>query len=293
MAGTKKIGLIGAGIMGRGIANNLKKTGAKLKLFARNPDKIRDMEDENTQVVDCPKDAVTDSDYTIFCLTEDKNIRSIFYSGGVLESLQGILLDVGTTSPELTMEMNLACLKKGARFIDSPMTGSRTAARDGQILFMMGGSDADFEDCRFIFEACGKNVVRCGETGSGQLAKITINMIQAGILQIYMEGFMLAVKSGVKRETLNEILSQSAAKSGISDFKFPFLFSHNFETHFSLKNMNKDLNHALRLAMKNHASLPLSSSLKAVYDSGMNSGFGEEDFCSLLKVNEKLNATEL
>ena len=138
------------------------------------------------------------------------------------------------------------------------------------------------------FETCGKNTVFCGSVGDGQRAKITLNMVQAGIFEVYMEGFRLGMDQGVRPEILRDILLQSAARSGLADFKFPFVFSGNYETHFSLKNMRKDILHALNLARQKATPLPLCSSLAPIYDAGMREGLGEADFCSLNEVTARI-----
>lgn len=284
----KTIAFIGVGIMGRGLVKNLKKTGAKLQIYARNTSKIQDLQDETTKVFTEIKEAVLGSDYIILCLTEDRIVEDAF-AEIVSEPYHATILDFGTSSPDLTEKMHHESVKRGFRFLDSPMTGSKIAADKGEILFMVGASNEDFQNCKFIWEACGKKTIHCGEVGKGQLMKISLNMMQAGLAQVYMEGFILGKKLGLDLSILHEIVTHSAARSGISDFKVNCILNKDYSTNFSLKNMNKDLNHSLRIAMSHNVSLPLIHSLKSIYDSGMSQELGEEDFISLFKVNEKMN----
>jgi 3-hydroxyisobutyrate dehydrogenase len=108
-----------------------------------------------------------------------------------------------------------------------------------------------------------------------------------------MEGLILAENIGVDKNILSEVISNSAAKSGISDFKLRYILENDYSTHFSLKNMNKDLNHALLLANKTNTTLPLAFTLKSVYNSGLSLSLGDEDFCSLIKVNYNYNSKEM
>lgn len=274
--------------MGRGIASNLAKADQNLRLYTRNKLKIADLISDNVQIFDSPMEAVKNADLVILCLTEDTVIEKEVITSGLLEARPPIILDCGTTSLSMTFRLAKLCSAKQIRFYDSPMTGSKNAARDGQILFMIGADQADVSDIGFFFEICGKNTVYCGQVGGGQKAKLALNMIQAGIFQIYMEGFELAKNSGVEPEILKDILLGSAAKSGIAEFKFPFVFSGNYETHFSLKNMRKDVYHAMELAKENKTNLSLCQNLPEIYDAGMNAGFGENDFCSLNEVTAKI-----
>lgn len=286
-----EIAIVGTGIMGRGMAANLSAKGFPLRLFARNPEKIRDLESPTVSIHTDPKSAAKGSLLVILCLTEDSVVEDIVFQQGILESGCKYLLDTGTTSPELTERIGEACLSKGISFRDAPMTGSKNASRDGQILFMLGAKDpTEISEISFFFDTCGKNVVYCGGIGDGQKAKIALNMVQAGIFQVYMEGFQLAASQGISPDILKEILVQSAAKSGISEFKFPFVFSGNYETHFSLKNMRKDVKHASALARNSGTPLALCSCLDRIYDLGMELGLGEKDYCSLNEVTAKIRS---
>ncbi len=245
------ISIIGTGIMGRGMAVNLAKAGHSLRLYTRNLSKIQDLKKDNVQIFDSPVEAAKNSDLVVLCLTEDQIVEKETISSGLLDTKPPILIDCGTTSLSLTLKLSKLCSERKIRFYDSPMTGSKNAARDGQILFMIGAKQVDIKDIQFFFEVCGKNAVYCGSIGGGQKAKLALNMIQAGIFQVYMEGFELAKNSELDPSILKEILLQSAAKSGIAEFKFPYVFSGDYETHFSLKNMRKDVYHAIELAKEN------------------------------------------
>ncbi len=275
------ISIIGAGIMGKGIAANLGKQGHEVRIYSRSPKKVQDILNDQISLFVTPVDCVKGAELTVLCLTDDSVVRSNVLEPGFLSAVRGTVMDVGTTSPDLTLELMNAFRAKQVRFFDAPMTGSKLAARDGKILFMMGGSDEDYMAGKPVFDAAGKSVVRCGKVGDGQRAKIALNMIQAGTLQILIEGFSLAKRLGIQSETMKEILDQSAARSGISDFKLPFVLSRNYETHFSLKNMNKDLNHALHLAMQAGAELPAAFAIKSVFDRAMNQGHAENDYSSI------------
>ncbi|TGJ98594.1 NAD(P)-dependent oxidoreductase [Leptospira langatensis] len=283
------IAILGTGIMGRGIANNLSQAGHSLHLFARTPEKIADMESPTRKVFGDIYAAAKDCEILILCLTDDTSVESAVFQSKLLEAKPKYVIDMGTTSPSLTQRLAEAFQKKGVKFLDAPMTGSKNAARDGQILFMIGAhSQEEISEIHFVLDICGKNIVYCGKVGDGQKAKIALNMVQAGIFQIYMEGFLLAEKQGISPEILKEIIQQSGAKSGISDFKFPFVFSGNYETHFALKNMHKDLRHALALASETNTVLPLSSHLDPIYQSGIEAGLGEKDYCSLNEVTARI-----
>ncbi|MEM7181292.1 MAG: NAD(P)-dependent oxidoreductase [Spirochaetota bacterium] len=284
------IAIIGVGIMGRGIAENLAKAGFSIQLYTRNSDKIMDMKKPGMRVFQNASDAARGADCTILCLTTDESINAIFFTD-ILPYLspKTIVLDFGTTSPEVTEKLSLACLERSIEFMDCPMTGSKLAAENGQLVLMVGGTEENLQRCDKIFAACSKQQIYCGNVGQGQKVKLCLNMVQAGMLQMYIEGLVLAKKSGVPYPIYQQVIESSAANSPLASFKLQQIVEEDTETHFSIKNMNKDLNHALQMALQNQATLPLSFSLKSIYDASLNYKMGEEDFSAVSKINFLMN----
>ena len=300
MSREKSFSIIGAGVMGRGMAMNLNQAGARVHVYSRNPDGLSDLASAG---IHCSSDPVETSRTTavvVLCLTTDEVLNSIVFEGGLYQDLVNrvqdgeriTLIDTGTTSPDFTARLYEACQNQGIQFIDAPMTGSKNAARAGEILFMAGGSKESLEAQKFFFDTCGKMMIHCGPVGHGQKVKIALNLTQASMMQALTEGWILSQKLGVDSEVYDAVIRNSAARSGLSDFKLPFVYSGNYEEHFALKNMNKDVNHAMRLALEYNVALPVASAIKGVYEAGMNRGFGEEDFCGLARINEMLNGLD-
>jgi 3-hydroxyisobutyrate dehydrogenase len=297
----KQIALIGAGIMGSGIASNLLQAGHHVRIYLRNPSKLEHLPKEQISILKGANATVFDSipnvcegaELVILCLTEDEVVKKAFFTEGLLTSGCAFIIDTGTTSPELTLQMHIAANEKGVKFLDAPMTGSKLAARTGNILFMIGGEKKDIDELHYFFDACGKNSIHCGPVSSGQRAKIALNMVQAGIFQVYLEGFQLATKDQIPSQVFLEILKHSAASSPLLDFKIDHVLREDFEAHFSLKNMFKDIKHAMKRATELKAMIPLSSQLTSIYQAGIEHGLGEEDFASLAKVSEKWNLNKI
>lgn len=286
----KEICIIGGGIMGQGMAYRSLQAGHKVYVFARNPEKLRSSKEPIGQWNEHPNlkisnewaDLPMHSDLSILCLTRDEVVWEHFLHS--LQKSPKFILDTGTSSPEITKRMFDEANKQNIEFADSPMTGSKLAARDGQILFMFGGEEKQINDLSFFYKNTSKAVVHCGPVGFGQKAKLALNLTQAGLLQVYLEGWELAKHAGISWPTYQTILSQSAAHSALFQFKFSQIQSGDFEPHFSLKNMHKDVEHALHLASEERLSLPLSEGLESIFQKAMDLGLSEEDFASLSKV---------
>lgn len=294
---SRTITLIGSGIMGTGMAINLLKKNHSVRLFTRKKKSWDQFSQEQKDLLNSTfcsqhlnlKDALEGSELVILCLTEDEVVEELFFAEDFLKASPKWIVDTGTTSPELTLKMWNSCKDRKILFLDSPMTGSKLAAESGQILFMVGGDPTQIQELKYFFDTCGKKTIHCGAVSSGQRAKIALNMIQAGLFQVYTEGFLLAEKDGIDSNTFMEIMENSAGASPLLSFKMRSVLNQDYSAHFALKNMNKDLNHAMRRARELKVVLPVATQLKPIYEAGLLAGFGEEDFCSLAKVNRLWN----
>jgi 3-hydroxyisobutyrate dehydrogenase/2-hydroxy-3-oxopropionate reductase len=139
----------------------------------------------------------------------------------------------------------------------------------------------------------GKNLYFCGGPGMGLHAKLTQNLVLANLMQALNEGFVLAVKAGVDPERLLDILTNSAARSGLASFKMPFIFGRDFATNFSTKWMHKDVGLMLESAAELDVPLPLTGLTRQLFQTAISMGYGEDDFCSTVKVYEQWAGVEI
>jgi 3-hydroxyisobutyrate dehydrogenase/2-hydroxy-3-oxopropionate reductase len=158
---------------------------------------------------------------------------------------------------------------------------------------MIGGDEAVFEKARPWFEPMGKKLYYCGKAGMGLHAKLTQNLILSNLLQAFNEGMVLSTKAGVDPELMLDILNNSAARSGLIAFKAPYVFDRNFETNFSVRWMHKDVGLALESGKDMGVPLPLTGVTQQMFQAAVSSGYGDEDFCSSIKVLETLAGVEV
>jgi len=139
----------------------------------------------------------------------------------------------------------------------------------------------------------GKQLYYCGGPGMGLHAKLTQNLILSNLLQAFNEGLVLSTKAGIDPELMLEILNNSAARSGLIAFKAPYVFARNFETNFSLKWMHKDVGLALESGKQLAVPLPLTGLTQQMFQVALARGYGDEDFCSAIKVLEAWAGVEV
>ena len=161
----------------------------------------------------------------------------LFGSQGVEKSLaEGMtIVDSSTISPSATRKFAERVRSRGVHYVDAPVTGSKVGAESGTLIFIVGGDEAVIETLKPLFAAMGKQVFRMGETGKGQAAKLAMNLQIAIIYEGFAEALTLATKLGVDAETMLPLIQASMVRSGVVDYKAPFVLKRDFSPNFPLR----------------------------------------------------------
>jgi 3-hydroxyisobutyrate dehydrogenase/2-hydroxy-3-oxopropionate reductase len=139
----------------------------------------------------------------------------------------------------------------------------------------------------------GKRMYYCGPAGQGLQAKLALNLVMANVLQAFSEGLVLAVKNGIAPELMLEILDNTAGKSALMSAKAPSILKRDFSTKFSVKWMHKDVGLALESAKALDLPLPLTAITEQMILATIAKGYGEDDFCSVIRIMEDLAGVEV
>jgi 3-hydroxyisobutyrate dehydrogenase/2-hydroxy-3-oxopropionate reductase len=204
-----------------------------------------------------------------------------------------VVVDASTIGPSESRRIGEMLSEAGIDFLDAPCTGSTPGATKGTLTFMIGGDKAVFEKVRPYFEPMGKNLYYCGGPGMGLQAKLSQNLVLCNIMQAFNEGIVLAAKGGVDPKLMLEILTNSAAKSGLIDYKAPFIFRRDFTTNFAVKWMHKDIGLMLQSGEELNVPLPLTALTRQIFQAAIATGHGDEDICSTIKVLEGMVGVEV
>jgi 3-hydroxyisobutyrate dehydrogenase/2-hydroxy-3-oxopropionate reductase len=292
-----KLGFVGLGLMGSPMARSLLKGGHEVALWSNtraNAEKLA--AEEGGKVCASPAEVARNSDCVFICVGDSAMAEAVILGqGGIREGgRKGLVVaDTSTVSPSSSRRVHEELAKAGIDFLGAPMTGSTPGAIKGTLLFMIGGDEKVFERVRPYFELMGKKLYFCGGPGMGLHAKLTQNLVLANILQAFNEGIVLSTKAGIPPKLMVEILSDSAAKSGLVDYKAPFVFRRDFEANFSVKWMLKDIRLMLDSAAELSVPLPMTSLCAQLGQMAVNEGHGDEDICATIKVLERLVGIEV
>ncbi len=285
----KKIGFIGLGTMGLPMATNLINKGFEVTVYNRTASKCQPLIDQGATIALTPREATNGTDVVITMVSNDDSIRSIYYGEeGILDAVRSgtTVIDCSTISPELVKQLATEVNKRGAHFLDAPVTGSSPAAIDGTLVFMVGGSADIITNQSVIFDTLGKRVLHMGPNGSGAVAKLAHNTM-VGINNLALvEGFSIASKSGIPADTFLELVQLGSAGSKAADLKGRKIIDHDFTNQFSLQLMLKDLKLASSLTDSIGVPTPMLNLAKSLFQTGQSEGFGEEDLSAVVKCYE-------
>jgi len=276
--------------MGYRMAGHLLRAGHEVALWSHTGGKAEKLAKEGKGTVCAtPREVAEKADYIFICVGNTAMVREVCLGADGLIQGAGkgtIISDCSSIAPDASVEIGAAFKAKGIEFLDAPVTGSTGGADKATLTFMVGGDKAAYERAKPYMEIMGKLFFYCGVAGMGLRAKVTQNMVGAGIFQAFSEGLVLAAKAGIPPELMIDILENSAAKSGLASFKAPFILNRDFTTHFSAKWMHKDVGFATQMARELDIPVPASSVTEQMLRATVAKGMGDDDFCSAIRVLE-------
>lgn len=215
------------------------------------------------------------------------NVRHI-YSGiqkALSRSSPSLLIDSSTISPHVSRELAVRLSPLGALVVDAPVSGGVGGAQNATLTFMVGASDEGFSRARPILEKMGKNIVHCGNNGTGQIAKVCNNVVLGMEMVAVSEGMSLGVKLGMDPSKLAAIFNSSSARSWSSDTYNPcpgvmpnVPSSRGYEGGFGTALMHKDMGLAIDAAKEAKHYMPLATLTETIYKEIMQQGNGNKDF---------------
>jgi 3-hydroxyisobutyrate dehydrogenase-like beta-hydroxyacid dehydrogenase len=281
-----RVAFFGLGIMGHAMATNLVKAGHEVTVWNRTPGKLV----EGAGVAPTPAAAAQGAEVVWMCVSDTAAVEQILFgSEGVEQSLaEGMIIaDSSTISPSSTVKFAERIRSKGVHYVDAPMTGSKIGAANGTLIFMVGGEGSIIERLNPLFAAMGKKIFRMGDIGKGQATKLAMNLQIALIFEGFAEALTLATKLGVDSKQLVSLIEATMVKSGVVEYKAPFVLQRDFTPNFPLRLMHKDIRLALEAAKDARVKLPALETVEEVYEMATEDGHQDLDYAATLTLLEK------
>jgi 3-hydroxyisobutyrate dehydrogenase-like beta-hydroxyacid dehydrogenase len=281
-----RVAFLGLGIMGHSMATNLVKAGHEVTVWNRTPGKFV----EGAGIAPNPGAAAQGAEVVWMCVSDTAAVEKVLFGPeGVEQSLAegAIIADSSTISPSATVKFAERVRAKRVAYVDAPMTGSKIGAANGSLIFMVGGDMATIDRLSPLFAAMGKKIFRMGETGKGQATKLAMNLQIALIFEGFAEGLTLATKLGVEPKQLVQLIEATMVKSGVVEYKAPFVLQRDFTANFPLRLMHKDLLLALDAAKEARVKLPGLETVEEIYEMATEDGHQDLDYAATLTLLEK------
>jgi 3-hydroxyisobutyrate dehydrogenase-like beta-hydroxyacid dehydrogenase len=272
--------------MGRPMAARLVQAGHQVTGWNRSAGK----QVEGARMAVSPAEAARGAEVVWMCVSDTAAVERLLFAVDGVESVLEpgmIIADSSTIAPAATRRFAERVRARGADYVDAPVTGSKAGAESGQLIFIVGGEEATIARLEPLFSAMGKKTLHMGPTGHGQSAKLGGNLMISLMFEGFAEALTLTRKLGVPRERFMELVNASMIRSGVSDYKAPFLLRHDFSPNFPLRLMHKDIHLMLEAAREARVKLPGLETVEEIYEVATEEGSADLDYASTLALLEK------
>ena len=289
-----KIGFIGLGNMGAPMAQNLLKAGHALQVFDLNPHAVQELKAAGATAKETPKAAATDVEAVITMLPAAAHVKAVLTGEeGILAGItkSTTIIDSSTIDPASVKTFAELAKQNGNTFVDAPVSGGTGGAAAGTLTFMVGGTAEAYEHVKPVLQAMGKNIVHCGDTSTGQVAKICNNLVLGITMAGVSEAMALGEALGIDPKVLGGIINTSTGRCWSSDTYNPFPgvietapSTRGYTGGFGTDLMLKDLGLATDAAKLARQPVYLGALAQQLYQTMSTKGAGKLDFSAVIKL---------
>jgi 3-hydroxyisobutyrate dehydrogenase-like beta-hydroxyacid dehydrogenase len=267
----KNVGVLGLGIIGSRVAENLRDRGFHVFVWNRNPRPIPNF-------VGAPAELAEMCDYIQIFVSDDDALLDVLRQMAPALGPRHIVIAHPTVAPHSMRAAADLVERRGARFVEAPFTGSKLGAEKGELVFYVAGDEVALREARPILEASSKEIIEIGEIGQATIVKLATNIVTGASVQALAEGLALVNYAGIPAEKFVTAMQNNASYSKTLAMKLPKMVENNFEPHFALKHMLKDMKIASQLGLSHHLELAVTTAARDRLLEQEQRGYAEEDF---------------
>ncbi|WP_092219809.1 NAD(P)-dependent oxidoreductase [Desulforhopalus singaporensis] len=279
-----KVGFVGLGIMGSRMARNLISGGYELTVHNRTREKADTLVADGAGWAETPKDLGAAVDVVFTMLADPAAVTGMATGGdGFLEGLKKgtVWVDCSTVDPDFSRQMAQAAKSHGVDLLDIPVVGTKGPAASGELVFLAGGKREAVERCRPLLDCMGKELIYLGDNGQGAAMKMVVNLLLGSAMSAYAEALILGQSLGLSNKKIAEVVLDTPVAAPFLRGKHPLLEQKNYQPHFPLRWMRKDLQLVAKTAYEQNVSLPATNVIKEIYGLAQRSGLGDSDFAAI------------
>ena len=282
-----KIAFLGLGVMGYPMAGHIAAAGHDVTVYNRTAAKAEAWVAQHGGAhAATPAAAAKDADVVLSCVGDDPDVLAVALGpDGAIPAMRdgAIYIDNSTVSATVARQLAEAGAKRGVGVLDAPVSGGQAGAENGKLTVMVGGAQATFDKALAVMECYGARVVRMGEAGTGQQAKMVNQICIAGLVQGLSEGLNFAQQAGLDTDALLEAISGGAAQSWQMVNRGHTMVKNEFDFGFALDWMRKDLRICLEEGAQTDAPMPVTKIVAGFYDELSAAGHGRNDTSALIR----------
>ncbi len=291
-----RVGYIGLGLMGSGMARNLMRAGHELVVHNRSRAIVDEFAAEGATPATSPREVAAQVDFVFTNLPDSPDVEHVILGpDGVIEGAHEslIVIDNNTIKPETARYIAARLAEVGVLALDAPVSGGDIGARAGTLSIMVGGPQEAFDRALPLFEAMGKTITRVGDSGAGQIAKVANQIVVAGTMVAMCEALVMAQKAGVDPAAVVQAISRGAAQCWALDTKPPKLFQRDLAPGFKAHMQAKDLKIVIDTGRTYGVPLPLTGITHQLYEAMVAMGNGDLDNSAVITVLEALAGVQV
>jgi 3-hydroxyisobutyrate dehydrogenase-like beta-hydroxyacid dehydrogenase len=293
-----RIGFVGLGMMGHGMAKNLLAKGFPLSVKVnRDRSRLADILAAGARECATNAEVAGNADFVILCVTGSPQVEEVvFGSNGLLGGARKdlVVIDTSTSEPGTTARCREAFAAKGATFVDAPLARTPKEAEEGRLNSMVGADDATFARVKPVLAAFCENIFHVGPPGAGHTLKLVNNFMALTIAASIAEAFAVASKAGVRLDKLHEVVSQGALNSNIFQMIAGGAVQGDLtRMKFSIANAAKDLRYYTHLAESLPVATFVGEAVHQSFNQAVSQGLGERLLASMIEAQEKVNGMQI
>lgn len=298
MSGKARVGFIGVGLMGHGMAKNIVEKGHPLTILGhRNRQPVDDLVGRGAKEAKSAGEVARNSDIIFICVTGSTQVEALVRGpdGIAAAASPGLIVaDCSTADPNSTLALAAELQAKGVTFVDCPLGGTPSGAEEGKLSAMVGADAETFEKLKPVIATWAVKIDHVGKVGDGHKIKLLNNFIAMGYGAIYAEALALAKKSGIEPTALDKAVRGGRMECGFYQTFFKYVLERDRNAHqFTLVNALKDMRYLEAMADAVSLANPMGNAVKNAYALAVGAGRGEDYVPMLSDFVAQANGTKI